>query len=104
MKPLLDIYSDLSEQLHYNIPDLQLYVQKDHLSRYGYTATCHRHPDLEFILVLDDSMDFYINGETVHLTPDCDVFVNSSRLHYGFSNSRQECCFITMATHPAILH
>lgn len=104
MKSPLDVYSDLSEQIHYNIPDLQLYVQKDCLSRYGYTAACHRHPDLEFILVLDGIMDFYINGEIVHLTSDCGVFVNSSRLHYCFSNGKKECNFIAVVIHPALLH
>lgn len=38
VKSPLDVYSDLSEQLHYNIPDLRLYVQKDYLSRYGYAG------------------------------------------------------------------
>lgn len=103
-KPPLDVYSDLSEQLHYNIPDLRLYVHKDYLSRYGYTAACHRHPDLEFILMLDGSMDFYINGEIVRLTSGCGVFVNSGRLHYGFSNIKKECHFIAVVMHPSILH
>lgn len=104
MKSPLDVHSDLSEQIHYNIPDLQLYVQRDCLSRYGYAAACHRHPDLEFILVLDGIMDFYINGEIVHLTSDCGVFVNSSRLHYCFSNGKKECNFIAVVIHPALLH
>ena len=104
VKSPLDVYSDLSEQLHYNIPDLRLYVQKDYLSRYGYAATCHWHPDLEFILVLDGIMDFYINGEIVRLTSNCGVFVNSNRLHYGFSNIKKECTFIAVVMHPAILH
>lgn len=104
MKSPLDVYSDLSEQLHYNIPNLQLYVQKDYLSGYGYAATCHWHPDLEFILVLDGIMDFYINGEIVHLTSNCGVFVNSSRLHYGFSNVKKECNFIAVVMHPVLLH
>ncbi|MBO5474836.1 MAG: helix-turn-helix transcriptional regulator [Lachnospiraceae bacterium] len=104
MKSPLDVYSDLSEQLHYNIPDLRLYVQKDNLSRYGYAATCHWHSDLEFILVLDGIMDFYINGEIVHLTSNCGVFVNSNRLHYGFSNIKRECHFIAVVIHPTLIH
>lgn len=103
-KSPLDVYSDLSEQLHYNISDLQLYVQKDCLSHYGYVAACHWHPDLEFILVLDGTMDFYINGEIVHLTSNCGIFVNSNRLHYGFSNLKKECRFIAVVIHPTILH
>lgn len=104
MKSPLDVYSDLSEQLHYNIPDLRLYVQKDHLSRYGYAAACHWHSDLEFILALDGTMDFYINGEIVHLTSGRGVFVNSNRFHYGFSNIKRECDFIAVVIHPTLIH
>lgn len=104
MKSPLDVYSDLSEQLHYNFPDLRIYFQKGYLSHYGYAATCHWHPDLEFIFVLDGSMDFYINGEIVRLNSNCGVFVNSNRLHYGFSSMKKECIFIEVVIHPVLLH
>ncbi len=58
MKPL-DVYSDLSEQVKYNLADLCLYIKTDYLSRYGYVADCHWHSDLEFIYILDGTMDFH---------------------------------------------
>lgn len=104
MKPPLTICSDLSEEVRYNVPDLKLYIKKDFLSRYGYAAACHWHPDLEFICVLDGSMDFYINGEILHLNSSQGVFVNSSRLHYGFSTQKKECTFLAIVIHPTVLH
>lgn len=103
MKPL-EIYSDLSEQIKYNETDLRLYIRKDCLSRYGYAAACHWHSDLEFICVLDGSMDFYVNGKIVHMNSGQGVFVNSKRLHYGFSVEKKECQFIAVVIHPTVLH
>lgn len=104
MPSLLEIFSDLSEQLHYNLSDFPLYVHKDQLLRYGYAAACHWHPDLEFILVLDGEMDFFVNGKTVHLDAANGIFVNSKRLHYGFSTDKANCSFIAVVIHPGLLY
>ena len=99
----LEVFSDLSERLNYNLPDFPLYVRKDKLFRYRYAAACHWHPDLEFILVLDGSMDFFVNGKTVHIDAHNGIFVNSKRLHYGFSTDKTNCSFIAAVIHPALL-
>lgn len=99
----LEVFSDLSERLHYNIPDFPMYVRKDALHRYGYAAACHWHPDLEFILVLDGSMDYFVNGKTVHIGAHNGIFVNSKRLHYGFSTDKTDCSFVAVVIHPALL-
>lgn len=103
MNPL-DIYSDLSEQVNYNLADFYLYIKTDCLSRYGYAAVCHWHPDLEFIYILDGTMDFYINGKIVHMISGQGLFINSKRLHYGFSSAKKECHFIALVVHPSVLH
>ena len=103
MKPL-DIYSDLSEQVKYNWTDLYLYIKTDHLSRYGYAADCHWHLDLEFIYILDGTMDFYVNGKIVSMISGQGLFINSKRLHYGFSSEKKECHFIALVVHPSVLH
>jgi AraC-like DNA-binding protein len=99
----LEVFSDLSERLHYNQPDFPLYVRKDKLLQYGYAAACHWHPDLEFILVLDGAMDYFVNGKTVHIEAHDGVFVNSKRLHYGFSTDKTNCSFIAVVIHPVLL-
>lgn len=100
----LEVFSDLSERLHYNLPEFPMYVRKDKLLRYGYTAACHWHPDLEFILVLDGAMDFFVNGKTVRIETHKGIFVNSKRLHYGFSADRTNCSFIAVVIHPVLFY
>lgn len=103
MKPL-DVYSDLSERVKYNWKDLGLYIKTDSLSRYGYAADCHWHLDLEFIYILDGTMNFYINGKIVSMIAGQGLFINSKRLHYGFSTEAKECHFIALVVHPSVLH
>jgi AraC-type DNA-binding domain-containing proteins len=98
----LEVFSDLSERLHYNEPNFPLYVRKDVLRRYGYAAVCHWHPDLEFILILDGSMDYFVNGRFVHIAAHNGIFVNSKRLHYGFSVNKTDCSFVAVIIHPVL--
>ena len=40
----LEVFSDLSEKLHYNLPDFPLYVRKGALAQFHrYAAACHWH-------------------------------------------------------------
>ena len=100
----LEVFSDLSEKLHYNLPDFPLYVRTGTLRHFDrYAAACHWHPDLEFILVLDGSMEYFVNGQTIHIDQGNGIFVNSKRMHYGFSKDMTDCSFIVVAVHPALL-
>lgn len=98
----LNVLSDLSERLYYNFTAFPVYVKKDELSRYGYEALCHWHPDLEFIYIVNGSMDYFINGKKVHLQQEQGIFVNSRRLHYGFSEQKKDCTFIALVINPAL--
>ena len=98
----LTVLSDLSERLNYNLRDFPLYTKEDELKRYGYAALCHWHPDLEFIFIKKGTMDYFINGKTVRLEQGQAIFVNSRRLHYGFSKERKDCTFIALVIHPRI--
>jgi hypothetical protein len=54
MRAVPEVFSDLSEQLNYHLPDFPLYVRQGALLQFDrYAAACHWHSDLEFILVLD---------------------------------------------------
>lgn len=100
----LEVFSDLSERLNYNLPGFPLYVRKGTLHQFDrYAAACHWHPDLEFILVLSGSMEYFINGQTVHLDGGNGIFVNSKRMHYGFSTDRTDCSYIAVVIHPMLL-
>ena len=104
MNSSLEVFSDLSEKLHYNLPDFPLYVCKGTLRQFDrYAAACHWHLDLEFILVLVGQMEYFVNGQTVHIDKGNGMFVNSKRLHYGFSNNMTDCSYIVVTIHPTLL-
>lgn len=104
MSSELEVFSDLSERLNYNLPDFPLYVRKGLLRLFDrYAAACHWHSDLEFILVLDGVMDYFINGQVTRIDAGNGIFVNSKRLHYGFSSENTDCSFLVVAVHPLLL-
>lgn len=104
MRSELKVFSDLSEELNYNLSDFPLYVRKGKLKYFDrYEAACHWHYDLEFILVLEGSMDYFVNGQTVQIANGNGIFINSKRLHYGFSYNKSDCSFIVVAIHPNLL-
>lgn len=104
MRNQLDIYSDLSEKLNYNLPDFPLYVREGSLRQFDrYAAQSHWHVDLEFLLVLEGSLDYFVNGRIVPVDTGHAIFVNSRRLHYGFSKRQADCRFLVVVVHPSLL-
>lgn len=104
MNSALEIFSDSSERINYNLPDFPLYVRKGRLLHFDkYVAPSHWHSDLEFILVLDGRMEYYVNGQTVSIEKGNGIFVNSKRMHYGYSNNMNDCHFIVVVIHPILL-
>ncbi|MEY8745900.1 cupin domain-containing protein [Bacillales bacterium AN1005] len=101
----LEVFSDLSERLDYNLPDLPLYVRKGSLYQFNnHAAVAHWHVDLEFIYVLKGSMDFSVNGSITRLHQGDGLFVNSQRLHYGYAiPDHDDCSFLVVVIHPSIL-
>lgn len=99
----ITIHSDLSEQLRYNNPDYPLlYARQGELKDYGYAAVNHWHQDLEYIYVNEGIMDYFVNGKTVRMRSGEGIFVNSSRMHYGFSKENYDCRFICVVIHPQV--
>ncbi len=100
----LDVFSDLSEQVRYNLTHLKLRVVKGTLIHFdNFAAACHWHADLEFISILDGVMNFNVHGEMVSLEKGQGIFVNSKRLHYGYSSDRTDCIYIVVCIHPSII-
>lgn len=100
---MLDILSDLSEVVHYPVPDFPLFAGYGYLNRQNqYGVGCHSHPDFEFNLVLEGSMDYFVNGETVHLEPGEGIFVNSQRLHYNYSQAHRPAKYLVLTVSPEL--
>ena len=98
----LAVFSDLSERIYYNQPDLPLYTRNDALSRFDFRMACHWHRDLEFVHALTGSMKYFVNGAIVDIPTGDGLFVNSNRLHYGFSPTREECHYPAAVVNPSL--
>lgn len=95
---------DFSETVAYNNPLFPVYVQYGILSSYpDYSAISHWHDDLEFILVKRGAMTYHVNGESIKLSKNNGILVNSRQLHYGFSGEHKECEFICILVSPKLL-
>lgn len=98
------INKDGSEIIPYDEAGIPIYIREGYLSAYpNYHARCHWHEDIEFIYVLDGSMDYYINGKNVLLKKGDSIAVNSGRLHYGYSTCKNECHFYCIILHPSLI-
>lgn len=92
------------EIIDYSFPDIRIALQDRILSNYaGMRAVCHWHSDFEFIYIFDGEMNYDINGEIVLLKKGDLLFVNSERLHYGFSNDWKDCKFFVLIFNTNLL-
>lgn len=100
----INLKDDHSEIVHYDFEEYRIYIRKNFLSHYhNYEAPAHWHDDIELVVVLQGEMNYRVNGDTITVKQDEGIFVNSRRLHYGFSKSKTECEFICILIHPLIL-
>jgi len=98
------VNKDGSEIIPYDEEGIPIYIKERFLSDYpDYRALCHWHEDVEFIHVLEGQMNYYINGKDILLKPGDTVMINSGRLHYGYSDKRQECRFYCVIFHPGLI-
>ena len=100
----LIVRKDGSEVLKYNAPDFPISTEYNCLSIFAdYTAGCHWHRDYEALIALDGPMDYSVNGQHVRLEKGDAIFVNSGRLHYGYSEAHRECHYCYAVFHPELL-
>lgn len=100
----LKVLNDLSEQLRYNNPALHIYVRKGSLHQHpGYSAQCHWHEDVEFLMPVKGYLSYCVNGKSFSIKPDELIFVNSGQLHYGYSTDGSDCEFLCVVFHPKVI-
>ncbi|MCC8127913.1 MAG: AraC family transcriptional regulator [Clostridiales bacterium] len=99
MKFSLVVSPDLSEELNYNIEGLPVFLRREELIESEHMSLCHWHPDLEFIKIDRGTMYYFVNGEIIRLEEGHGLFVNSGRLHYGFSPGKIDCEYCIMIVH-----
>lgn len=75
-----------SEVVHYDCPGVPLYIRTARLSSYpDGRALCHWHDDLEWVHILQGTMNYYINGQRIVLRAGDSLMVTPRQMHYGYS-------------------
>lgn len=91
----LDVMPDGSEVVHYNHPNLPLFIRRGNILNYDHRQTlCHWHEDVELSFVLKGSMEYYAGGDHVHVSEGDAIVVNSRQMHFNYSTSGKECRYI----------
>lgn len=92
------------EDVEYDIPEMPLYIRDGNLSSLkDYTFKAHYHTDWEFIAVLDGKMKYSVNAEIIELSKGQSLFVNANHIHFGFSDTKEDCAYICILVHPSLL-
>ncbi|WP_046173570.1 AraC family transcriptional regulator [Domibacillus indicus] len=100
----LDVLENSSEIVHYDSGNMPIRTKRSWLSYFqNLSAVCHWHDDVEFIVILQGEMTYFVNGEKYLLQKGMGIFVNSGQLHYGFSESGKDCEFLVLLFHPELI-
>ncbi len=100
----LKILQDQSEHIRYNNPALPVYVRKGTLRQFPqYSAQCHWHEDVEFLMPVKGYLSYRINGQNFPIGPDEIIFVNAGQLHYGYSSDGSDCEYYCIVFHPKVI-
>ena len=96
--------SDLSELIKYDSTDSPVNVFPGVLSEIKNSPTRrHWHNDVEFVKVIEGSINYNINGEIVSLKKGEALFINSKQFHYNFPGDEKECKFLCVILHPVLM-
>lgn len=100
MQKKLDLLSDGSERVPYNIPDYPVFARRTAVRQ---AVPPHWHDDLEFSCVLSGRMNFFVNGDVLTLDVGQGIFVNSRQLHANFSWNGTDYRHCSLLVHPSLL-
>lgn len=92
------INDNLLETIKYNFPTTPIKASHTHLSDFpNGTTPCHWHNELECIVMLKGSLNYYVNNETYILNEGDGIIINTNRLHLcgpsdtGGKSSKEHC-------------
>jgi AraC-like DNA-binding protein len=100
------VREDLSEVIQYTSPDIPVASLAFRLDQFiHYTVDCHWHEDLEFTLVTEGTMSYFVNDVTYQLSKGMGIFVNSNRLHFSGPGTKNahDCRYTCLLLHPSLL-
>jgi len=100
----LQVQSDHSELIRYNIPGMPIYTDKAAFTlEHNFSHESHWHNDVEFGLITRGQLQFNINGNDIKLTAGQGVFVNSKQIHHAFSHGKNHWEGVCLIFSPLLL-
>lgn len=100
----IDLMSDCSERVPYNMPGFPAYARRAALSIYqGMGASNHWHDDLEFGVIVSGYMTYAVNGAHLRVGRGEGIFINARQLHGNFSADGSDCEYVCALLHPSLL-
>ena len=92
------------EKVPYNHPLFPVYIGKGVVGdEMNFFYRRYWHSDIELVCILEGSICYSVNGETIKLTQGQSLFINSNQIHYNFSEDMQYCEFICVNFNPLML-
>ena len=99
----IEVMDNSSEILDYNHPDIPVKAATTIQEEYMQPMVNHWHNDFEFTHVQDGEMWYCVDGVKCKLKAGQMIFVNSTRMHYGFWEDVYKCKFSCTIFHPGML-
>ncbi|MDR1949111.1 MAG: AraC family transcriptional regulator [Spirochaetaceae bacterium] len=101
----LYIDENMAENVPYTSPHLPVYSRVVTLSLFlNHTIECHWHTDLEFLVILDGDMTYFVDNVRYQLSKGTGIFVNANRLHFGGPGKYEDdCTYAALLLHPSLL-
>ncbi len=101
----MELNDDYSEKANYTFKNYPIYIQNGQLSKYpDYMALAHWHDDIELIYIFSGEMEYNVNGKILTLLQGEGIFINTKKMHFGFSSQKLECKFLCLRLHPRLLY
>jgi len=95
---------ELAENLQYDSPDFPLRAMQGRLQNYPNSVMPpHWHNELEFILLRGGSAVYRVNEQDFRLTAGDALFVNSNRLHFGYSANGEDFAYSVLHFLPELV-
>lgn len=100
----LDIMMDGSERIHYQDPNVPIYITQGDLKHFtNMSALCHWHEDVELLLSYNGYLSYNVNGQQIQIDQGNAIFVNSRQMHYGYTTDGTDCEYHCICFKPELL-
>ena len=92
------------EEIFYHFGDFPAYVAREHLSDYpNMSGIGHWHEDVEFVVMTEGEMTYWVDGTSYRLEKDQGMFINARQIHYGYSADGKAGEFVCVRFHPSLI-